>query len=362
MNSGSPWRSTCFHLTLLGLTLVGAWLTFSRPFDDDPTAATRVVVVDAAEGDVERLVWERGEQRLDIESRWDDRGRWFLGVDGAGGRFNGGQEVAAIFRALEPLRALRVIDEVTATKREELGLAGGDRPSESLSLRIGGREVRFRFGDSPFGASDRYAIREGAADDGGPFAAETTGRVLVLPSQVVAGLAGGASLLMERRLLEAARPEVEAMTLERPVGANGAAPLRIVQRNGASLADTHWTLDGSDVVETEVGAWVDKFFRLSAAGYRGGEPAPNWRFEARVTVEARGSRDAAVDIWSASTAASGADAASGTDEADASAVGADGLDQMWFARSPFTRLVVELSPSLAEEVTADLDDLLPMGR
>ncbi|MCY3931340.1 MAG: hypothetical protein OXH70_06465 [Acidobacteria bacterium] len=333
----SPWRSTWLHFALLVLALAGAWLSFERPFADAPNGASAgAVVVQAAEGEVERVVYERGAQTLEIEAREDDLGRWFAGREGTDTVFVGGRQVETLWRGLEPLRAVRVLEGVDGTKLEELGLAVGESPLERLGLTVRGRELRYRLGGRPFGGADRYARREPGQND----ESDAGGTVLVLPSEVVSSLGGGAELLMERRLLASSRPDVEEMSLQR-FGVGAREPLRIVQRTGAGVsgplgADTYWTVSGSDEIDADIGAWVDKFFRLSVAAYRSGEPGVDWRPEAVVTVESRDHRASTLEIWSAPA-----------DEG-----------RVWLARSPFTRLVVELSASLAEEVCADLDDLL----
>jgi len=328
----SPWRSTWLHFALLVFALAGAWLSFERPFADaGGEVSVGSVVVQAAEGEVERVVYERGEQRLELEAREDDLGRWFAGREGADTVFVGGRQVETLWRGLEPLRAVRVLEDVDGTKLEELGLSGNEPPPERLSLTVRDREVRYRLGGRPFGGADRYARREpGRAGE-----SDAGGTVLVLPSEVASSLGGGAELLMERRLLASSRPEVEAMSLRRP-GSNASEPLRILQRTGANPNDTYWTVSGSDEADADIGTWVDKFFRLSVAGYRDGEPGAGWRTEAVITVESRGHRASTLEIWSAPA----------------------GEGRVWLARSPFTRLVVELSASLAEEVCADLDGLL----
>lgn len=328
----SPWRSTWLHFAVLVLALAGAWLSFERPFVDTPSGASAgVVVVQAAEGEVERVVYERGEQTLEIEAREDELGRWFAGREGADTLFVGGRQVEAVWRGLEPLRAVRVLEDVGGTKLEELGLSGDEPLPERLSLTVRGREVRFRLGGRPFGGADRYARRE----PGREGESDAGGTVLVLPSEVASSLGGGAELLMERRLLASSRPDVEAMSLRRP-GSNASEPLRILQRTGANPADTYWTVNGSDEADADIGTWVDKFFRVSATGYRDDEPGADWRAEAAVMVESREHGASTLEIWSAPA----------------------GEGRVWLARSPFTRLVVELSTSLAEEVCADLDGLL----
>ncbi len=333
--AGSVWRSTWFHFALLILALIGAWLSYRGPMTDDrSSAAEGVIVVQADEGDIERLVYEGTGETLEVEAREDGVGRWFAGREGEDTVFVGGNRVEQVWRALEPLRAVRVLDGVRGEKLEELELIGEGATGESLSLTVRGREVRYRLGGRPFGGSDRYAMREGGTDGD----RDSRGRVLVLPSEI-ADLSGGAALLMERRLLAASRPMVEALTLSRP-GA-GSGPRRVLQVTGARVpgpagSDTYWTVDGSDEADADLGAWVDKFFRLSVAAYRGDEPGPDWRPEATITVESREVGESTLKIWSL-PAEEG---------------------RVWLARSPFTRLTVELSASLAEEVCADLDGLL----
>jgi len=328
----SPWRSTWLHFALLVLALAGAWLSFERPFADaGGEVSAGAVVVQAAEGEVERLVYERGAQTLEIEAREDELGRWFAGREGTDTVFVGGRQVEAAWRELEPLRAVRVLEGVDGTKLEELGLAGGESPLERMSLTVRGRDVRFRLGGRPFGGADRYARREPGPDS----ESDAGATVLVLPSEVVSSLGGGAELLMERRLLASSRPGVEAMSLRRP-GSNASESLRILQRTGANPNDTYWTVGGSDEADADIGTWVDKFFRLSVAAYRSGEPGVDWRSEAVIRVESREQGASTLEIWSAPA----------------------GEGRVWLARSPFTRLVVELSASLAEEVCADLDGLL----
>ncbi len=327
----SPWRSTWRHLALLVLALAGAWLSFERPFEGAAAgAATGAVVVQAAEEDVERVAYERGEQRIEIEAREDDLGRWFAGREGADTVFVGGRQVETLWRGLAPLRAVRALENVDGAKLAELGLADGDSAAEFLTLTVRGRDIGFRLGGRPFGGADRYARRETGPGAG----AAPGGTVLVLPSEVASGLGGGAELLMERRLFAASRPEVEAMTLRRP-GSGTEAPLRIRQRLGAGPAEPYWTVETSDDADADLAAWVDKFFRLSAVAYRPGDPDPGWRPEAVVTVESREHGSSTLEIWSA----------------------AADQDRAWLARSPFTRLIVELSVSLAEEVCVDLDGL-----
>lgn len=328
--AGSVWRSTWLHLALLVLALIGAWLSFRQTMTDGRSEATEgVVVVQADEGDVERLVYEGTGETLEIESREDAIGRWFAGREGEDAVFVGGNRVEQVWRALEPLRAVRILEGVRGQKLEELELIGENASGEILSLTVRRREVRYRLGGRPFGGSDRYAMREGGTEGD----RDPPGRVLVLPSEV-ADLGGGAALLMERRLLAASRPMVEALTLSRPGAAGG--PLRVLQVIGANPTDTYWTVDGSDEADGDLGAWVDKFFRLSVAAYLGDEPGPDWRPEATITVKSREVGESTLEIWSLPTEES----------------------RVWLARSPFTRLTVELPASLAEEVCADLDGLL----
>ena len=74
---------------------------------------------------------------------------------------------------------------------------------------------------------------------------------------------------MERRLIRATRPEIEALEPSR-LGRTA----RIVQHGAAQPVEAFWSLEGRQEASGEFAAWVDKFFRLQARGYREGEPAP----------------------------------------------------------------------------------------
>ena len=66
-------RSIPLHLGLLILTLVTAWITFRGQLQgDSPSEETGVVVLQAALGDVERVVYETQRRTLRLEARRDE--------------------------------------------------------------------------------------------------------------------------------------------------------------------------------------------------------------------------------------------------------------------------------------------------
>lgn len=342
------------HLGLLALTLLGAWLTFRGQLGGDARSDEGgVVLLQATEGDVERLVYQEEGRTLRLEARQDETGRWFEGVEtvaagssetpsGPAGDdgtdddeptetaaedargeaaaertevFRGGHAVETLWQQLEPLEVSRVLGTLDEAKLAELELA---EPTTSLTVTVRGREHRFALGGELFGSSDRYARDE-------------DGRVVVLPGALVRELEAGRPRLMERRLTAAARPEVESLEMSR----HGES-LVIVQHDGSEAADAYWTRAGEEEPSGELQAWADKFFRLQTWGYREGEPAPTWRSEATIVVVSGEQGSETVRIWS---------------------VEEEG-ERRWLARSDHSRLVAELG-SLAEEVCQDLDGLLP---
>ena len=75
-------RSIPLHLGLLILTLVAAWATFRGQLQgDSPSNEEGVVVLQAAVGDVQRVVYETERRTLRLEARRDEGGRWFEGSE-----------------------------------------------------------------------------------------------------------------------------------------------------------------------------------------------------------------------------------------------------------------------------------------
>ena len=325
-------RSIPLHLGLLIVTLITAWITFRGQLEGNfPSDEEGVVVLQAAVGDVERVVYETERRTLRLEARRDKGGRWFEGSEivsqGEGLEtepapqpetelFRSGAAAETLWRRLEPLRVRRVLGLLDDKKLAEFDLVD---TTASLTLTLRGRDHRFALGGEVYGSSDRYAR-------------EKDGRVVVLPAALTRDLDAGRSRLMERRLIRATRPEVEALELSR-LGRRA----RIVQHATAHPADAFWSLEGRQEASGEFETWVDKFFRLQALGYRAGEPGPDWKSETTITVDSREHGLETLQIWS---------------------VEEEG-ERVWLARSASARLVAELSSPLAEEVCEDLASLLP---
>lgn len=319
-------RSIHIHLGLLILALAASWITFRGQLGGVTASHEEgVVLLQAAVGDVERLVYEREGRSLRLRARRDDRGRWFegteIGSEGEGEQpetevFRAGASAEALWRQLEPLRVRRVLGSLDGEKLAELEIA---QSTASLSVTVRGREHRFDLGGEAYGSSDRYA--KGA-----------DGRVVVLPAALTRDLDSGRSRLMERRLIRATRPEVDTLDLSRFTGT-----VRIVQHGGAEPVDAFWSVAGEEAASGEFEAWADKFFRMQAWGYRAGDPGANWRAEATITVDSREHGLETLEIWS-------------VDEQG---------NRVWLGRSAYTRLVAELASPLAEEICEDLDSLIP---
>ena len=350
-------RQVPLHLGLLILTLVAAWITFRGQLEgDSPSDEKGVVLLQAAAGDVERVVYETERRTLRLEARRDEGGRWFEGSEIVSEGetvepetvepetvetetvepetvetetvetettaaqpetevFRGGAAAETLWRQLEPLRVRRVLGHLDEKKLAELELA---ESTTALTLTVRGRDHRFALGGEAYGSFDRYAR-------------EHDGRVVVLPAALTRDLAIGRTRLMERRLIRATRPEVEALEFSR-LGSTA----RIVQHGAAQPAEAFWSLEGRQEASGELETWVDKFFRLQARSYRAGEPGPDWQSEATITVDSREHGLETLRIWS---------------------VEEEG-ERVWLGRSASTRLVAELS-SLAEEVCEDLSSILP---
>jgi hypothetical protein len=359
-------RSIQIHGSLLIVALITVWVVTHR----DEEAATNkdegVVLVQAAQGDTQALIFEKEGTTLRIESREDERGRWFWGTetkgapppepeDEAGGDapegdqdspdaadgtaagdpvddgeaatdeteppaveadpevavFVGGRAAERLWEELEPFRALRILEDLSDEKLEEFGLSDDE---QSLTLVVRGKEHRFILGGDTYGSSDTYAK---AAD----------GKVVVLPAGVTRDLKGGLRRLREQRLLDITRGDVASMLLQQ-----ADATMEIIQHGAATPGKAFWARKGEEQGVSELKGWVDKLFRLRADGYLDEEPDADWTQRLSITVRSTDAEDDTVEIF---------------------AVEVDG-ETRYRARSKFTRMAAELQTKLAEELLGDL--------
>lgn len=229
-------------------------------------------------------------------------------------RFSGNEQAVEAWTSFAPLYALR---ELALGADADLASYGLDEPSSTLVVDVGGKSVTIEVGGESYGTRDRYARAEG--------------KLYLLDDGLVRPLQFAKSRLVERRLHPFEEKDILQVAVRR-----GADARTFVQKNADDRTKSFWADAAvADKKDAEAGAWLGKLFRLRVKSYVDEADAPAAR-EAVFAFEVKG-RDGA---WSVEVTKAEVDG-----------------EPTYYASSSFTRGLVDLTRSLAEEAVADLDPL-----
>lgn len=290
-------RSVILYASLLGVALVGSYLTWTAD-EVTHTDSTSIPVYRASEGDVKEIHYEGPDLKVVVQRRKDAKGSysWVTvderkevktlpkhdhGLDDGHGHgeddgheddaatdtdapttdtdapaqgpaepeveieevhleFRGNDNADGLLTAYEPLMAKRELDPDSSNDE----VFGFDEDSASIMVVRQAGNVKLELGGETYGARDRYA-RE-------------NGRVLLLASTTVKPLQFATSRLIERRL----HPWVEVET-DKFVLTWGDRQMTYVQKHKEDRKAAFWTRN--DVDSDEIGAaWIDRFLSLRA--------------------------------------------------------------------------------------------------
>ncbi len=229
-------------------------------------------------------------------------------------RFSGNEQAVETWAALAPLYAMR---ELTISPETDLAAFGLDAPTAKLTVELRDRTVEIEIGGESYGTRNRYARAEG--------------RVYLLDDGLVRPLQFAKSRLVERRLHPFEEQDILGVEVSRGTETRG-----FVQKNPDDRTKSYWA-DASvpERRDIEGATWLGKLFRLRVKGYvdesaAPAELAPVFAF----AVKGREGRWT-VEVLRAEV------------EGEVS----------YYAKSSFTRGLVDLTRSLADEAIADLDAL-----
>jgi len=212
-------RGVRIHAALLVVAIALALQAWLR---EEPSAEERERVLVWALDTVEVTVeYHSGAHALSIGRRTLD-GRVFLWGTETGMAAGGAADTSSyplgsagteVVRGLARLRVLRDLGAVAPEAREQYGL---DEPHARVDVTSAAERRALELGDSVFRSSDRYALDP------------ETGRVYVVPSDVVEPLRVGAGALRERVLHAFAISEVRQVRVE------GSGGSRVMERAGGT--------------------------------------------------------------------------------------------------------------------------------
>lgn len=228
--------------------------------------------------------------------------------------FKAGKMGTQLVESLAPLKITRRL-EVSADDLANFGLT---EPKATLGLeRTNGTTHTFEVGDTAYGHKHLY-LRDTKSGD-----------VYVFRRAHIVTLERADSRLPEQELFEGTESGITAVTITAPNG-----QLELVQRNRDDASAASWTAPNSEAVNSTAGAWLDKVFRLRSARYVADADTSERVVAVKLSFD--GKPPTTIEIFRSMS---------------------DSGEEQWFARSEFTRGLVQLSSGVAADAAADIATL-----
>jgi hypothetical protein len=284
-------RSIFIHAGLMVASAAFALGMWTRDKQPKAFAQADVTVWPGKPADVERIVFDGKKKHLELTSKKDDLGRYFIGTfekekpaprpaADAGApdtppapekTVTGIVSIGPAEKLLEflaPLRALRTVGQVAADREAEFGLA---EPEGTLTVKIKDAERKLLLGGPTPGGADRYA-RDLAS-----------GEVYVVKSDIFRTVDTPDSTLVERDLHE--WKDADVVTAKVIAGGKSRTAL-----HGGIEGKRFWADESAKETPDEtLGNWMSKVDRLRPTDFPAAAPEPR---ETVVRIEYAGSRGA----------------------------------------------------------------------
>jgi hypothetical protein len=270
-------RSIFVHAGLAVTAAVVALGVWTRDKQPKALVQSDVTIWQGKPKDVESIVYEGKKKRVELTSKKDDLGRYFVGSiekekaapkpPGDAGApepepaaaektVTGLVSIAPAEKLLDvlaPLKAIRAVGQVPPDREAEFGLT---EPDGTLIVKFGGAERKLLFGGATPGGGDRY-VRDPA-----------NGEVYVVKGQVFRDVDGAESSLMERELHEWKDTEVAIAKI------TAGGKTRTVVRGGTE-AKRFWADEAAkETADETIGNWMSKVDRLRPTEYLPTAPDP----------------------------------------------------------------------------------------
>lgn len=269
----NPLRSTVLHVSLLVVGAGAAAFAFSKERTPQAAQETNVVVWNGRPADIQRIVYEAKDKRIELESKEDKKGpRWFLGKGEytitPPGYADGGiaapvKKVSAfssvtvankIADALIPFKAARALGKIPDNRLAEFGL---EKRDTSLTLTIGGKERKLLIGAQAPGGTDYYVIDP------------TNNEAYVAKADPLRDLEGGDNRLLERD--QHSFKEIDIRSAKVIAGGK----TRELVRTGPDTKKFWADPADKEKADETVGNWLSKIDRLRVSEYSAQPPEGN---------------------------------------------------------------------------------------
>lgn len=230
--------------------MVMAYLSWTKK--DEAREQTAVTLLDGKPDGIERveLYTKTSTVLLTFRDISGERVPWFE-VEGSRKTrvFVGGEKVDKLLEDFGPFEALRSLGKGLSDK--ELELTGLDAPERKLVINRKGTSKTFHVGERTSGARDHYVRPKSSKE------------VFIVASKVLSDLQFPEGKFMQRKLRDAARTEVDKVTISADKGT-----LVALQKNRLSTRDAFWALEATPDQKNEtLGNYLDKLEKLTAVEY-----------------------------------------------------------------------------------------------
>ena len=266
----NPLRSTMVHVSLLVLGAGAAAFAFSKERTPQAAQETNVVVWNGRVSDLQRIVYQAKDKRIELEARDDKKSpRWYLGKgdynvtppqNPDGGvvppvkklsTFPSVTIATKIAEALVPLKAVRALGKIPDARLAEFGL---EKRDTSLTVTLAGKEHKLLVGAVAPGGTDYYVLDP------------TNNEAYVAKADALRDLEGGDNRLLERE--QHAFKDIDVRSAKVTAGGK----TRELVRSGPDGKKFWADPTDKEKADETAGNWLAKIDRLRASEYAAQAP------------------------------------------------------------------------------------------
>jgi hypothetical protein len=266
----NPLRSTVVHVALLAVGGVAAAFAYNKEPVPQSVQETNVTVWTGRPSDVQRIVYEAKDKRIELEARDEKKaGRWFMGrgdytvtppayPDGGvapptkrTSTFPSVTAANKIAEGLVPFKAVRALGKIPDSRLSEFGL---EKRETSITVTLAGKERKLLIGSMAPGGTDYYVIDP------------SNNEAYVTKADHIRDLEGGENRLLERELH--AYKEYDLRSAKVIAGGK----TREIVRGGQDMKKFWADPSDKEKADETAGNWLAKIDRLKPSEYAAQAP------------------------------------------------------------------------------------------
>jgi hypothetical protein len=290
------------------------------PTEDAAEGAEAPEAEDAAEGAEAPEAEDAAEDAADDPAVDAEEDREQFEIELVSSSFKGGDAVTKLLEKLAPLEAVRALGEVSPEKLADLEL---ETPESWIEITRKGKVRKLEVGGEAYGTRDFYVQDI------------ESGEYYLVDADVFRPLKYAKSRLPDRRLTDLEREDITGVVLQADAGR-----VEMIQQNAQDKDAAYWANRADPETAVELYAnWLDKALRLKGLNYVQPDDAPEGLQPAfELSLLPQDGEPHSLQVFEHPDTETG--------ESD------------WYARSEFTRGLMELHRVLASEAAQDVRDVI----